>query len=93
MNSSPTALFDSYEQDFRQFIGTIQEKLEGEGSDDRDGEQPYYLCSTKSIEQGFSLLEQRKTVLRRVEMELDEADEMVQSNPPTLSVAPHIYIM
>jgi hypothetical protein len=41
MNSSPTALFDSYEQDFQQFIGTIREKLEGEGSDDRGGRQTY----------------------------------------------------
>jgi vesicle transport through interaction with t-SNAREs 1 len=46
MNSSPTALFDSYEQDFQQFIGTIQEKLEGEGSDDHGGEQAPLALST-----------------------------------------------
>ncbi|TFK43644.1 vesicle transport v-SNARE protein N-terminus-domain-containing protein [Crucibulum laeve] len=57
MDTSPTALFDSYEQDFQQFILTIGEKLEGDGKDER--------------------AEQRKTTLRRVEMELDEADEMV----------------
>ncbi|KAJ3883209.1 vesicle transport v-snare protein vti1 [Lentinula edodes] len=56
MDTSPTALFDSYEQDFKQFIETIREKLEGDGN--QDGEQ-------------------RKASLRRVEMELDEADEMV----------------
>ncbi|KAJ3723097.1 vesicle transport v-snare protein vti1 [Lentinula raphanica] len=56
MDTSPTALFDSYEQDFKQFIETIREKLEG--NEDQDGEQ-------------------RKASLRRVEMELDEADEMV----------------
>jgi len=56
MDTSPTALFDSYEQDFKQFIETIREKLEGE--ENQDGEQ-------------------RKASLRRVEMELDEADEMV----------------
>ncbi|KAE9410353.1 vesicle transport v-snare protein vti1 [Gymnopus androsaceus JB14] len=55
MDTSPTALFDSYEQDFKQFIETIREKLEGE--ENQDGEQ-------------------RKASLRRVEMELDEADEM-----------------
>jgi len=56
MDTSPTALFDSYEQDFKQFIETIHEKLQvNEGSDK----------------------EQRKASLRRVEMELDEADEMV----------------
>ncbi|KAF9469088.1 vesicle transport v-SNARE protein N-terminus-domain-containing protein [Collybia nuda] len=57
MNSSPTSLFDSYEQDFLQFIDTIREKLEDDGGDDRSDD--------------------RKNVLRRVEMELDEADEMV----------------
>lgn len=53
MNGAPTALFDSYEQDFHQFIQAINKKLEGEDNEDR------------------------KAVLRRVDMELDEADEMV----------------
>ncbi|KIK65379.1 hypothetical protein GYMLUDRAFT_258134 [Collybiopsis luxurians FD-317 M1] len=56
MDTSPTALFDSYEQDFKQFIETIREKLEGD--ENQEGEQ-------------------RKASLRRVEMEIDEADEMV----------------
>ncbi|KAG6809288.1 hypothetical protein H0H92_000821 [Tricholoma furcatifolium] len=56
MNSAPTALFDSYEQDFKQFIATIGKRLEGD--DNERGED-------------------RKASLRRVEMELDEADEMV----------------
>lgn len=38
MDTSPTALFDSYEQDFRQFIETIREKLEDNASDDKGGE-------------------------------------------------------
>jgi len=57
MDSSPTSLFDSYEQDFQQIIESIRSKLEGDGKDE---------CG-----------EQRKAALRRVEMELDEADEMV----------------
>ncbi|KAH9884395.1 vesicle transport v-snare protein vti1 [Cubamyces lactineus] len=57
MDTSPTALFDSYEQDFKQIIQSIRDKLEGDGKD----------------AQG----EQRKAALRRVEMELDEADEMI----------------
>ncbi|KAL1943456.1 hypothetical protein VTO73DRAFT_4531 [Trametes versicolor] len=57
MDTSPTALFDSYEQDFKQIIQSIRTKLEGDAQD----------------AQG----EQRKAALRRVEMELDEADEMV----------------
>ncbi|KAG9219111.1 hypothetical protein CCMSSC00406_0001521 [Pleurotus cornucopiae] len=55
MNNSPTTLFDSYEQDFQQFIETIRPKLEGNAEEPAD---------------------QRKASLRRVEMELDEADEM-----------------
>ncbi|CCM03486.1 uncharacterized protein FIBRA_05620 [Fibroporia radiculosa] len=57
MDNSPTALFDSYEQDFQQIIQSIRDKTDG----DAKGEQA----------------EQRKAALRRVEMELDEADEMV----------------
>ncbi|TFK48099.1 V-snare-domain-containing protein [Heliocybe sulcata] len=57
MDNSPTALFDSYEQDFHQIIASIREKLDGDGKEQRG--------------------EQRKAALRRVEMELDEADEMV----------------
>lgn len=58
MNTAPTALFESYEQDFQQFIGTIGKKLEGE---DHVNERA----------------EERRATLRRVDMELDEADEMV----------------
>ena len=37
MDTSPTALFDAYEQDFRQFIETIREKLE-DNANDKGGE-------------------------------------------------------
>jgi len=57
MDTSPTTLFNNYEQDFQQIIASIREKVEG-----------------NSKSEG---VEQRKTALRRVEMELDEADEMV----------------
>ncbi|TDL21240.1 vesicle transport v-snare protein vti1 [Rickenella mellea] len=57
MDNSPTSLFDSYEQDFKQTIDSIREKVDGDGKNERG--------------------EQRKAALRRVEMELDEADEMV----------------
>ncbi|KAI1791446.1 vesicle transport v-snare protein vti1 [Ganoderma leucocontextum] len=57
MDNSPTALFDSYESDFKQIVHSIRDKLEGDAKD----------------VQG----EQRKAALRRVEMELDEADEMI----------------
>jgi len=57
MDTSPTTLFNNYEQDFQQIIASIRDKVEG-----------------NSKSEG---IEQRKTALRRVEMELDEADEMV----------------
>ncbi|KAI0271263.1 t-SNARE [Gloeopeniophorella convolvens] len=57
MDSSPTSLFDSYEQDFQQILQSIRDKLEGDAADQRG--------------------EQKKAALRRVEMELDEADEMI----------------
>ncbi|KIL57907.1 hypothetical protein M378DRAFT_171208 [Amanita muscaria Koide BX008] len=57
MDSSPTSLFDSYEQDFKHIIQGIREKLEG-GAKSNKGEQ-------------------RKAALRRVEIELDEADDIV----------------
>lgn len=37
MDTSPTALFDSYEQDFKQIIGTIKEKLEPKEEDVNKG--------------------------------------------------------
>lgn len=51
MDTSPTALFDSYEQDFQQFIETIRQKLEGEGKDEPTGErsQDYQSCKCSCI--------------------------------------------
>ncbi|KDR73314.1 hypothetical protein GALMADRAFT_251929 [Galerina marginata CBS 339.88] len=57
MDQTPTALFESYEQDFRHIISSISEKLEGSGKN--------------------QLGEQRKAALRKVEIELDEADDIV----------------
>lgn len=37
MDNSPTSLFDSYEQDFKQIISSIREKVEGEGKNERGG--------------------------------------------------------
>ncbi|PPQ69542.1 hypothetical protein CVT25_000859 [Psilocybe cyanescens] len=58
MDQSPTAMFDSYEQDFRHIMGNISEKLEGGAAKGQFGEQ-------------------RKAALRKVEIELDEADDIV----------------
>ncbi|VDC03234.1 unnamed protein product [Peniophora sp. CBMAI 1063] len=53
---APTALFDSYEADFRQILDGVREKLDGAQDQGAEG---------------------KKAALRRVEMELDEADEML----------------
>ena len=76
MDTSPTALFDSYEQDFRQFIETIREKLEDNAKDDKEGES-YRIILLYHSDFLFYQPEQQKSTLGRVEMELDEADEMV----------------
>lgn len=57
MNSSPTALFESYELEFQQITETVGKRLEEAALDDR--------------------AEEKKASFRRVDMELDEADEMV----------------
>jgi len=57
MDNSPTALFDSYEQDFKQIIASIRTKLDGDAKDQKG--------------------DQRKATLRRVDMEVEEADEIV----------------
>ena len=80
MDISPTALFDSYEQDFWQFIATIREKVEANGTEDANGGgefayRQHFLTSLISAYQRPT--EQKKTTWSRVEMELDEADEMV----------------
>ena len=41
MDNSPTALFDSYEQDFQQLIASIRDKLEGDAKDERGGKCLY----------------------------------------------------
>ena len=38
MDNSPTALFDSYEQDFKQIVDALREKLGDDGKDERGGE-------------------------------------------------------
>jgi vesicle transport through interaction with t-SNAREs protein 1 len=73
MDSSPASLFDSYEQDFQQILQSIRQRLEGDGSDQRGG-TPTWFASPQDL---TLPPEQKKAVLRRVEMELDEADEMV----------------
>ncbi|TFK28842.1 vesicle transport v-snare protein vti1 [Coprinopsis marcescibilis] len=59
MDTSPTALFESYEQEFKQLVEVIDGRL------------------ASIIDQDDIKADDRKSSLRRVEMELEEADEMV----------------
>lgn len=43
MDNSPTSLFESYEQDFKQIINSIRDKTEGEGANERGGAQSLFL--------------------------------------------------
>ena len=78
MDTSPTALFDSYEQDFQQLTDSIKGKLEG-AKDERTGE--YLAPLNLSLPLNVCLIKQSReeTGLRRAEMDLEEADEMVRS--------------
>jgi vesicle transport through interaction with t-SNAREs 1 len=76
MDASPASLFDLYEQEFQQILQTIRQRLEGDGSDQRGG-TPETTHLVRFSTGPYLPPEQTKAVLRRVEMELDEADEMV----------------
>lgn len=45
MDNSPTALFDSYEQDFQQIVQSISQKLDGDAKEERGGTYSTSLCS------------------------------------------------
>ena len=79
MDNSPTALFDSYEQDFQQVIASVREKVDGEGANERGGALASSSTAVRSTLTCGMSSEQRKASLRRVEMELDEADELVRA--------------
>ena len=48
MDNSPTALFDTYEQDFRQILDGVRSKLDGDGKDERGGTVNAHLLCRKS---------------------------------------------
>jgi vesicle transport through interaction with t-SNAREs protein 1 len=80
MDTSPTALFDSYEQDFLQFIEVIREKLDTTNSEDVRTGKPY--CGVDEVDSP-SFLDQKRSTLSRVDRELDEADEMASHPIPS----------
>ena len=74
MDQTPVALFDAFEQDFRHIINSISEKLEGSGKNQLGGALNMPLCRCLML---TAYKEQRKAALRKVEIELDEADDIV----------------
>ena len=83
MDATPTALFDSYEQDFKHIIRSISDKLEGNGKNQLGG---MLLLTLRIIANSLVFWqEQRKAALRKVELELDEADDIVHS--PSIDAA------
>jgi vesicle transport through interaction with t-SNAREs protein 1 len=75
MDQTPTQLFESYEADFQLLVSSIKDKLEGGGKSLQGGAYvlppPTFLTSSPQTEQ-------RKAALRKVEIELDEADDIVR---------------
>ena len=77
MDDSPTNLFDSYEQDFRHIISGISDKLEGNGKNQQGGKRIAQSAVFRYPNLSLLASEQRKAALRKVELELDEADDIV----------------
>ena len=73
MDNSPTSLFESYEQDFNGLLLSIQSKLSAATSQGI-GESPARDPRTYADDR----IEQRKASIRRAELEMDEADDMVR---------------
>lgn len=88
MDTSPTALFDSYEQDFNQILSSVRSKLDGDAKDQKGG--GYYTMISVHPQRNDHVCqaEQRKATLRRVDMEVEEADEIVRSLSPTFLLVP-----
>ena len=71
--STEVTLFESYEQDFNGLLLSIQSKLSAATSQGI-GEFPARVPHTDA----YDGIEQRKASIRRAELEMDEADDMVR---------------
>ncbi|KAG6867590.1 hypothetical protein C0993_000811 [Termitomyces sp. T159_Od127] len=75
MDSTPTALFDSYELDFRHILDGIRDKLEASSG----GAGASSQCPRPRPPESTTPAEQQRAALRKVELELDEADDIVSA--------------
>jgi vesicle transport through interaction with t-SNAREs protein 1 len=88
MEQPPTQLFELYEADFKVLLSNIKDKLDTNGKDWLGG---VYDCAVVPRLSYLSSLEQRKAALRKVEIELDEADDIVRSfRSPRYYTNPHL---
>jgi vesicle transport through interaction with t-SNAREs 1 len=71
MEHTPATLFDAYDADYQHLISSIKTKLDVEIKNQQGGKCLSLSCCL------LSQVEQRKATLRRVEIELDEADDIV----------------
>jgi len=74
MDTSPTALFDSYEQDFIQFIETIRERLETTNSEDVKNEQKRSTLSRVERE-----LDEADEMVSQMEIEIQSIPSSIRS--------------
>jgi hypothetical protein len=81
MEQPPTELFQLYEADFKTLLSGIKDKLDSSGKDLPGG--MYYSAPAPRVPYLFKT-EQRKAALRKVEIELDEADDIVRASRSTL---------
>jgi hypothetical protein len=72
-----TTSFNTYEQDFKVLAHSIRSQLDGDASEAQTGEMWRCVSLSSKSNASLSSAEQRKATSRRVEMELEEADEMV----------------
>lgn len=77
MDNEPTALFETYENDFVALVNAVKAKLDGEAKDAQGGEIFLHLLLSCKLGNDGPGTEARKALIRRADMELDEADEMV----------------
>jgi len=74
MDTSPTALFDSYEQDFIQFIETIRERLDTTNSEDVKNEQKRSTLSRVERE-----LDEADEMVSQMEIEIQSIPSSIRS--------------
>jgi len=74
MDTSPTALFDSYEQDFIQFIETIRERLETTSTEGVENEQKRSTLSRVERE-----LDEADEMVSQMEIEIQSIPSAIRS--------------